>query len=190
MCVPRKYLQSAPSWFSAIPGLDNSYTDLWVIFPSTEVLASVPDYKPSTYPINGVRQYMDVSVLAANRSAITGRSGAQERLLEVAASSSYREVSGTDLLRIDHYDEYNYWSLVRWRPDGYLPSSLEELHHWIAAYCSNSRVNDDLNDCSIQRLFGNITYSFTVADNNIGNIEPLELFVESHFSEWRQRCQK
>ncbi len=132
---------------------------------------------------------MGLSILAANVSAITGRSGYQERLLEVGVDEKNYELEPElNLYRITLHETLRSWSFVRWVPGEELPSSTQELHQWIAATCTEVRTNDSLAECAIQRILGSLEYDYTITDNNLENLPAVDAFVVSKFEEWASAC--
>ena len=189
LCIPSRYIRNAPSWLAEMPGLDNTYDDLWVIVPSAELLLSVPQYQPSTYPLQGGRQYMDLSILATNVSAISGPSGNQARLLEVGVDkNNYVWVPELSLYHVTLHETLRSWSFVRWIPEQGLPTSTQELHQWIAATCYDVRVNDSLTECAVQRIHGSLSYDYNITDNNLSNLPAVDSFVAGKFEEWETAC--
>ena len=191
LCVPTRYLAEVPSWIEAIPGLDRTREQLWVLIPAEEVVAEIPTYAPDTHVIRGSRRFRELSVLIGSARDIQGLSAAQTRLLEVTAEPDMEYVSeaGTELLRVHHYEKYPIWSLVRWRRDAGEAYPRERLYAWIAAYCSQYSF-DEMQNCTAQRLYKGLTYQFPLPGLNLSNIDKLQTFIETRISGWLEACNK
>lgn len=191
LCVPTRYLAEVPSWIEAIPGLDGTREQLWVLIPAEEVVAEIPTYAPDTNAIQGSRRFRELSVLIGSARDIQSLSAAQAKLLEVTAEPDMEYVSEADtgLLRVRHFEKYPYWSLVRWRRDAGEAYSQERLYAWIAAYCSQYS-SDEMQDCTAQRIYEGFTYDFSVTGLNLSNIDKLQTFIESRIAGWLNACTK
>ncbi len=190
LCVPKEYAaHQMPIWLNYIKkDLDNSYQDFLFYIPPEELRANIVTYKPDTYLIKGERRYTDKGVIVTNVSAITGKSAAQERVIELVQTgkAQFEKSVIPNLIKVPHYESKREWSLIRSRE---LPDNLDtrSIHKWIAAYCSSNGV-DERYTCHIQRIFGNLNYEVSIPDLNLENMGKIEQLIEGMLSKWQDDC--
>ncbi len=183
-CESEHETDELTSFFSTVAGLDNEGSSRLFKLPVEEILAAVPDYAPSTYPINGERKHMPITVRVIGSDTVRGLSQYDQELIRIVrAGADYQDVPGTDLFRVNVHDD-SMWSFVRWKAPEDQVFTREFLDGWVAYSCADSRSRDDLNDCRFYRVYQEFFYSFKLTDNNIEYIDEVEKLVNRRIESW------